>query len=173
MLKKLILVMSVLGSISFANASEVEVEQWQAPDCSKFEKFSVCRNAVKADYRRARQSQMKSHGLSFWYYERPTYKGEALTSAFKDKVEGALTLKFDVTTDGKTKNVTLYSASSEEVQIFAQPIITAIENWTFMPIDNMVKGVEWKTEFFYEQKECESEADSDEDDTCNVTDDSE
>ena len=42
-----------------------------------------------------------------------------------------------------------------------------------MPIDNMVKGVEWKTEFFYEQKECESEADSDEDDTCNVTDDSE
>lgn len=159
---KSVLLTLFLTTLSLS-ALAVETEAWQEPDCSQFATFKKCVNDVKSDYRRAKQKQMKEQGLSFWYYQRPSYKGEAVTQALKDKVSGAVTVEFDVNLDGTTSNVNLASASSTEVQVFAPNLITAIEQWTFVPPEQKVQKVKWQTVFFYENKECEPENASDDD----------
>ncbi|MBU2881534.1 hypothetical protein KO525_04730 [Psychrosphaera sp. B3R10] len=133
--------------------SEAVIVEWQAPDCSSYTSYKRCRNAVKTEYRRMRQQEMKSQGLSFWYYERPSYKGDS-QKALKDEVPGMLTIAFDVEKDGTTSNVKVTAVSSEEAKVYGETLVSAITQWTFVPLDNKVEGVTWRTELFFEEEAC-------------------
>ncbi len=135
--------------------------EWQRPDCSGYDDFSECRNAVRNAYRAEKNAELKSLGLSFWYFERPDLKDEAIKQALKDKVEGLIRIGFDVEPDGKTSNVVVSYASSEEVQVYAPAFLAAIENWLFVPVEQQVTGVHWDFNLFFEQTPCEEEESSD------------
>lgn len=133
---------------------------WQRPDCSGYDEFSECRNAVRNAYRTQKNTELKALGLSFWYFERPDFGGEAYKEAFKDKVEGLITVSFDVEKDGKTSNVELKYASSEKVKVYLPAFTEAMKNWLFVPVDASVKGVTWDYNLFFEQDSCDKEVSS-------------
>ena len=147
---------ALLMTTAQAQDNDVQVVEWQSPDCSQYSSFKRCRNAVKTNYRKQRQQEMKSQGLSFWYYERPGFKGDA-QQAVKDKLEGMALFHFDVEKDGTTSNVRLSQVSSEDAKVYSIPLIEAISKWTFIPVENKVENVEWKIEVFFEAEECKDQ----------------
>ncbi|WP_299594173.1 hypothetical protein [uncultured Microbulbifer sp.] len=136
-------------------ASNALAEDWQRPDCSTFEEFSACRNAERNDYRRQKQQEFRANGLSFWYYERPDFsENKVVEKALKDKVEGALFFSFSVERDGSVSAVELSKKSSEEVAVYAGPILAAMKNWQFVPSEKSWANQEWRYQFFFEPEQC-------------------
>lgn len=166
MLKKLLLILPLALSqtvsaesteLNQQNKADYEELPWQQPDCSQFSSYKKCQNSTKLKYRKMRQKEMRSHGLSFDYFERPGFEGAEVGKALKDKVSGALIVTFDVIKNGNTQNVKVKAASSEQVMVYAKPLIDAIKLWTFVPVDEVKGGVQWHTEIFFEPEACKEE----------------
>ncbi|WP_323846314.1 hypothetical protein [Microbulbifer magnicolonia] len=164
------MVKSLLIVLSLAAAGQASALDWQRPDCAAYQRESECFNAMQNDYRQAKQNEFRDEGLSFWYYERPDFSvNEAAQKALDDKLEGALLVSFTVERDGSVSNVVLKDKSSDEVTVYAAPIITAVSNWQFVPTDTRKPDREWRFAFLFEkdecekgeEKECDSKADSD------------
>lgn len=163
MLKQMIMSLPLL--LTFAAVAEKNVEQstdyqkvdWQQPDCSTFTSYKSCQNSVKLKYRKMRQQEMRAHGLSFDYFERPSFSGEEVAVALKDKVSGSFVMTFDVTPKGTTQNIRLFSASSDEVLVYSESLKNAIKHWTFVPVDDAKTNVKWQTEIFFEPEQCKDE----------------
>ncbi|WP_160152043.1 energy transducer TonB [Microbulbifer sp. ALW1] len=152
MVKRVLIVASMLF------ASQAFSLDWQRPDCSAYESFSECRNAEKNAYRQSKQQEFREKGLSFWYYERPDFsENEAVEKALEDKVEGALFFSFDVEKNGSVSGLTLKHKTSEEVAVYAAPLLAAIKNWQFVPAETSWKGLEWRYQFYFEPKACDGE----------------
>ena len=149
---------SLIAAISLLAASQAFSLDWQRPDCSSFERESECLNALKNEYRQTKQQEFRNEGISFWYYERPDYSdNEKIEQALEDKVEGALLVSFTVERDGSVSTVALKDQSSDEVQVYAQPLLAAVQNWQFVPTDTARPGQEWLFQFVFPQEECEED----------------
>ncbi|WGL16179.1 hypothetical protein PVT68_15570 [Microbulbifer bruguierae] len=139
-------------------ASQAFGEDWQRPDCSAFESFSECRNAQNNDYRRQKQKEFRELGLSFWYFERPDFSdNKEIEQAQEDKVEGALYFSFSVGIDGRVSAVSLQHKSSDAVEVYAAPILAAIQNWQFVPSDKSWPDLKWSYQFFFDPEACDEE----------------
>ena len=149
---------SLIAAISLLAVSQAFSLDWQRPDCSSFERESECLNALKNEYRQAKQQEFRNEGISFWYYERPDYSdNEKIEQALEDKVEGALLVSFTVERDGSVSTVALKDQSSDVVQVYAQPILAAVQNWQFVPTDTARPGQEWLFQFIFPEDECEED----------------
>ena len=150
------MVKSLIAAASLLAASQAFSLDWQRPDCSAFDNFSECRNAEKNGYRQQKQQEFREKGLSFWYYERPDFsENETIEKAFEDKVEGALFFSFTVDRDGSVSSVALKEKTSEEVAVYAAPILAAIKNWQFVPAEQSWPDLEWRYQFYFEPEKCE------------------
>ena len=150
------MVKSMIAAASLLVASQAFSLDWQRPDCSSFDTFSECRNAEKNDYRQKKQQEFREKGLSFWYYERPDLSdNEKIEQALEDKVEGALYFSFTVERDGSVSDVLLKDKTSDEVEVFAPPILAAIKNWQFVPSGKSWPGQEWRYQFFFDAEKCD------------------
>ena len=153
------MVKSLIAAASLFAASQAFSLDWQRPDCSAFDSFSECRNAEANDYRRQKQQELRDKGLSFWYFERPDFSdNERIEKALEDKVEGVMYVSFTVERDGSVSGVALSKKSSEEVAVYAEPILAAIKNWQFVPSEKSWPDQEWRYQFFFEPEECEEDA---------------
>ena len=156
------MVKSLIAAASLLAASQAFSLDWQRPDCSNFDSFSECRNAERNDYRRLKQQELRDKGLSFWYYERPDFSdNENIEKALEKKVEGALFFSFNVERDGSVSSVALRDKSSEEVAVYAEPILAAMKNWQFVPSEKSWSNQEWRYQFFFDPEECEEGAEED------------
>lgn len=145
----------LFAAVSLVAASQVFSLDWQRPDCSGFERESECLNALKNNYRQSKQQEFRNEGISFWYYERPDYSdNEKVEQALEDKVEGALLVSFTVERDGSVSSVVLKDQSAEVVQVYAEPVLAAVQNWQFVPTDAAHAGQEWLFQFVFPQDEC-------------------
>ncbi|WP_346838084.1 hypothetical protein [Microbulbifer sp. SAOS-129_SWC] len=152
------MVKSMIAAVSLLVASQAFSLDWQRPDCSGFDRFSECRNAEKNAYREKKQKEFREKGLSFWYYERPDLsENEAIEQALEDKVEGALYFSFTVERDGSVSEVHLKDKTSQAVEVFAPPILAAIQNWQFVPSEKSWPEQEWRYQFYFEADKCEGD----------------
>ncbi|WOX04158.1 energy transducer TonB [Microbulbifer pacificus] len=153
------MVKSVFTAITLLASSQAFCLDWERPDCSKYADFGECRNAESNNYRLQKQQEFREKGLSFWYYERPDYSdNKKVEQALEDKVEGALFFSFTVKRDGSVADVALKSKTSDEVAVFAEPILAAIKNWQFVPSEKDWQDQEWRYQFFFKQEDCDAEA---------------
>ncbi|WP_066960231.1 energy transducer TonB [Microbulbifer sp. Q7] len=150
------MVKTLIAAASLLAVSQAFSLDWQRPDCSAFDSFRECRNAERNDYRRQKQQELRDKGLSFWYFERPDFSdNQVVEKALEDKVEGVLFFSFTVERDGSVSAVALRDQSSEEVQVYAAPILAAMKNWQFVPSETSWPDQEWRYQFFFESENCE------------------
>lgn len=151
-------VRSVFTAVALLVSSPALCLDWQRPDCTEYANFNECRNAESNNYRMQKQQEFREKGLSFWYYERPDYSdNKKIKQALEDKVEGALFFSFTVKRDGSVADVALKSKTSNEVAVFAAPILAAMKNWQFVPSENDWPNQEWRYQFFFKQEDCDAE----------------
>ncbi|WGL15561.1 hypothetical protein PVT68_12350 [Microbulbifer bruguierae] len=156
------MVKPMIAAASLLLASQAFSLDWQRPDCSAYKDFGECRNAEKNDYRRKKQEEFREKGLSFWYYERPDFSdNKKIEQALEDKVEGALYFSFTVERDGSVSAVSLKTKTSDEVEVYAAPILAAIKNWQFVPSKEAWPNQEWRYQFFFTQDDCAEAAEED------------
>ncbi|MBB5211573.1 energy transducer TonB [Microbulbifer hydrolyticus] len=149
----------LVAAASLIAASQAFSLDWQRPDCSAFESFSECRNAESNAYRRQKQQELRDKGLSFWYFERPDFSdNEKVEEALENKVEGVLFVSFTVASDGSVSEVAVKEKSSEDVAVYAAPILAAMKNWQFVPSETSWPNQEWRYQFFFEPEECEADS---------------
>lgn len=150
-----------LTAIVLGAASQAYGLDWERPECSAFDLERDCFNAYKNEMRQLRQQEFREAGLSFWYFERPDYSdNEAIKAAFEAKREGALLVSFTVEKDGSTSNVVVKDKTSEEVSVYSGPVLSAVQNWQFVPMDEAKPNQEWLFPFLFMSDKCEEGKDS-------------
>lgn len=153
------MVKSMIAVTSLLLASQAFSLDWQRPDCTAFESFSECRNAERNTYRRQKQQELREKGLSFWYFERPDFSdNEKVEAALENKIEGVLYVSFTVRRDGSVSDVAVREQNSEDVTVYAEPILAAMKNWQFVPSETSWPNQEWRYQFFFEPEECEEDS---------------
>ncbi|GAB2513859.1 energy transducer TonB [Microbulbifer agarilyticus] len=134
---------------------------WQRPDCGEYAFESECINNYKNQLRRDRQMEFRKADIQFWYYERPDFSdNEKIEQAFEDKLEGALLVSFDIEKDGSVSAVALSDQTSQDVLVYAGPVLEAVKNWQFVPMEESVSGRTWLFPFIFKTEECNENADS-------------
>ena len=148
-LNLVILKLTVLTALTLASAA-LSAADWQRPDCTGYDKESACIHAFRNEYRQQKQLEFKEKGLSFWYYERPDFKGDkAVEEALQNKLEGRVTVQFDIDASGETHSVKVKQLSSDAMQVYAPVLLTAVENWQFISPQEMMPLQEWSFTFLF------------------------
>nr|WP_158217350.1 energy transducer TonB [Microbulbifer agarilyticus] len=142
-------------------ASQALALDWQRPDCASFAQESACINDYKNQVRRDRQQEFRAAGVQFWYYERPDFSENAkVEKALADKLEGALLVSFDIEKDGSVSAVALRDQTSEDMLVYAGPVLDAVRNWQFVPMEEAVSGRTWLFPFIFKTEACGEVKDS-------------